>query len=228
MAIDYEKEFKDFIRIVSHDVRAPVRHINDFYKFLIEDLDVTYTENQLELKGHLEDAISQLKSQMDALLAYSRTVNNQTHTETFNIARLVQEVVDGLGVSGFNTTHITQKIEKGFILTFNRDALRIALHETLKNSIIFCEEEPKITIALSVEDTGTLLTIIDNGVGIDERFIEDVFLPFRQLNPKGLYPGIGMGLTIARKAIRLSGGNMSILGGERTTVSIQLPLASKS
>lgn len=224
MSIDYEKEFNDFLRIVSHDVRAPIRHINDFYKYLIDDLNITFTDDQLELKGHLESAISLLKNQMDALLEYSRTLNAPTKKDSFNVNILIADIIESLKISGLNTSCIVNKTYDATNITFNKRALEISVKEVLKNGIIFQNDNPVVRINITSEASHATISIIDNGIGIDERFLEEIYLPFRQINKKGTYPGIGMGLTLAKKTMSINGGDISIdinpEGGTIATVLI--------
>jgi signal transduction histidine kinase len=71
------------------------------------------------------------------------------------------------------------------------------------------------------------LQVCDDGPGIDPAFVEDAFEPFRLLQPKGRYPGVGMGLALCRRIVEVHAGRCWIEASERagTTVRLRLPLA---
>ena len=223
---DAAEEFRDFAYIVSHDLAGPVRSVVGFSELLTETATtLPKEEDRLHLELVLESA-QKLNEMIQGLLAFSRLNTVARAPETVDlemiVARCHMELQPKLDATGGNLIYpplpeVTADPKRMFTL----------FHALIDNAIKFRRDglAPEIRI-LSV-DCGDAweFGVSDNGIGIDPMFYDDVFRPLRKLHTDDAYPGVGMGLTLARKIVAQHGGGMSIepssTGG--TTVWFSLP-----
>lgn len=107
----------------------------------------------------------------------------------------------------------------------DRQLLALLLQTIIDNALKFCgaETRPKVVVWASQSSNGQVFQVKDNGIGIDPQFNEAVFEAFKKLNGH-LYPGAGLGLTLARMIVELHGGRIwiePVMGG--TVVRFELP-----
>ncbi len=220
------KEYEDFAYIVSHDLNAPLRHVKEFTRLLVGPRKDNLTEEEQLYISFLEKSLDKLEDMQHALLTFSRlnTRAGPMEKTDFNksVAMALQELNDVI-----NTYF--PALECGDLPTVMAEAKQIQMlfYHLLENALKFHEEDTlKRKIAITATDQGDtwLFEIRDNGIGIAEDYQEQVFRLFRRLNPEH-YPGIGAGLTIARKIVQRHGGEILIESepGKGTGVFFTLP-----
>ncbi|ESQ73455.1 histidine kinase [Asticcacaulis sp. AC402] len=223
--VDAADEFKDFAYIVSHDLAGPVRSIVGFSQLLTERLKASTTE---EDKLHLELIIEsgqKLNDMIQGLLAFSRlnTISRTPEPVDLEIilARCHMEVQAELDVTGGQLLYPPMP-------TVTADPTRMftLFHALIDNAIRFRKHGIGPDVRVSVTECATSwdFSVEDNGIGIDPMFYDDVFRPLRKLHTDDAYPGVGMGLPLARKIVFQHGGNIWIepspLGGTALCFSL--------
>jgi len=220
------EEYKEFTHIVSHDLAAPLRHIKEFTRLLIDARQGDPTADEKEYIKFLEISLMKLNGMQRALLDFSR-INTQvtapSETDCNEIAASV--LSDSVGVINERLTII----ECGDLPTIMADKKQIhsVFMNLISNALTFHAEnslERKVTITASDEGDSYGFAVNDNGIGIAETDHEQVFRLFCRLN-QDAYPGIGAGLTIAKKIVDRHGGKIALVsdlsGG--TCVNFWLP-----
>ncbi len=208
---DPAEEFKDFAYIVSHDLAGPVRSMVSFSQILKEERGAaTSEEAQLHLDLIIESG-QKLNEMIQGLLAFSRlntVARNLTSVELeVVVARCFMEIQPALDATSGQLRYprmpeITADASQMFTLFYN----------LLDNAIKFQRENvpPDVRINAIQRPDYWEFSVSDNGIGIDPLFFDDVFRPLRKLHTDEAYPGVGMGLTLARKIVNESGGTMWI------------------
>ena len=219
-------EYREFVRIVSHDLDAPLRHVKEFTRMLIDARPGEPGEDEKEIIGYLESALANLAAMQLALLAYSR-VNSRR--EPLSPTDCNSIVARALNLLADTVETRPTAIDCGDLPTIMADPpqLQSLFLHLLENALKFHAEgtgERKISIAASDDGEMVRFDIGDNGIGVAPNLQENVFRLFCKMNGD-TYPGIGAGLTIARKIVERHGGKMAIDSavGAGTTVSFWLP-----
>ncbi|MDA1326356.1 MAG: ATP-binding protein [Proteobacteria bacterium] len=220
------EEYKDFTHIVSHDLAAPLRHIREFTRLLIDARQEDPSADEKEYIKFLEISLRKLNEMQRALLDFSR-INTQVtapiETDCNEIAASV--LSDSEEVINERLT----TIECGDLPTIMADKKQIhsLFMNLISNALTFHHGnslERKVAITVSDEGESYRFGIKDNGIGIAQVHHEQVFRLFRRLNNDS-YPGIGAGLTIAKKIVDRHGGNIALDSalGDGTCVNFWLP-----
>jgi PAS domain S-box-containing protein len=201
------KELEAFSYSVSHDLRAPLRHIEGF----VEILTGTMTESlDQESRRHLE-TIAQSAKQMgrliDDLLTFSRTARAELTKTCILLADLVQAVIRDLGqeTQGREVEWVIGELPE---VQADNALLRQVLVNLLANALKYTRtrKQPRIEIGSDRTATEHVIFIRDNGVGFDMRYAHKLFGVFQRLHRASDFEGTGVGLANVRRIIHRHGG----------------------
>ncbi|BFM08702.1 sensor histidine kinase [Halioxenophilus aromaticivorans] len=225
-------EHQAFVYRVSHDLKAPIRHLQ-WYLEQIEEANDKHAEETIT-HGIAESfqTLDLLRSQMDDLLAYSR-VSSQTQGESaVDCTEVLKAVVQRLQVD-IETVGAKLNIQPAPCVIGSAKQLEILFLQLVKNSLVFHNKALTARISIESNEDRTQnpslaqFNIIDNGIGVAAKHQPHVFEMFFRAVGRD-YPGNGAGLAIAKRIVDRHRGTIQILspnsfGG--TTVRLQLPLA---
>lgn len=223
-------ELQAFTYTVSHDLRAPLRHINAFAQIIEED----WPDMPGEMAGHLatiRQSAQLLTQQLDGLTALSRLGQQRPHMVVVNTLALVQGLVDDV-VRLLPQRRIDWQLATDLpALWGDADLLRQALALVLDNACKFTRHQQvaQIGVAWSAVDDGhCCLRVYDNGVGFNPAQADQLFKVFARLHPPREFEGLGLGLVQCRKLIEGMGGRISIAAAVDAgcEVCLTLPIAS--
>lgn len=205
---DAEEEFRDFAYIVSHDLAGPVRSMVAFSQILKEQIGKTITDDdQLHLDLIVESG-QKLSEMIQGLLAFSR-LNTVPRVSTvcdleIVLARCYMEAQPRL-----DATKGVLNYPRMPEITADPGRMFTLFYALIDNALKFrSEAAPDIRIQVEEKADFWQFRISDNGIGIDPMFYDDVFRPLRKLHTDDAYPGVGMGLTLARKIVIQHGGEI--------------------
>jgi light-regulated signal transduction histidine kinase (bacteriophytochrome) len=197
-------ELHDFIYAAGHDLQEPLRAVSSFAQLL--QRKYSGDAEASELTGLIIDGAARATALVQALLSYSRVgmaprlnrvpLGSAVQPALFKLASRIRE-------SGAEITY-------GDLPEVHADDAQLAqvFEQLIKNAIAFrSNEPPRIEITAEEGSDASLVSVRDNGIGIDPRFHDFVFLPFKRLHGKEV-PGAGLGLAICRKIIRAHGGRI--------------------
>ncbi|HEY9878968.1 MAG TPA: ATP-binding protein [Leptolyngbyaceae cyanobacterium] len=220
------QDLKEFTYIVSHDLRAPLRIIQGFSQFLIED-------EQLSPKG-LEDAqiIASQAQQADTLirqlLDYSRLGKTQISIEPTSLSSVLAHVLEKIRLFMQEQNACIQVKEPLPVVAANSLILEQILSNLLTNAVKFTRPSTQSEVRIWAEkfDDSARLWIEDNGIGIEEEQQQEIFKPFTRLHSVDQYPGSGIGLAIVRKSVDLLGGAVGVYSSKEwgSRFWIELPV----
>jgi len=206
------EDYKRFLYIVSHDLKAPVRHLEFFTKALFESLEGNVNEDDQEKIGYIKKSMFRLKNMQDALLELSRVVANQEDVGVIQCQGLVEDVIGSLEFE--NDTEIS--VEDLPDIQGRLGQIRTVFKNLIQNAIIFNDNDQKIISIFAEQDTEHVKFIVrDNGIGINDEYRHDIFDMFRRLHVESNYGGgTGAGLALAKSIIELHGGEIWVEGNE--------------
>lgn len=204
--LDANRELEGFAHTVSHDLRAPLRHMEGFAGLLARHLE-TLPEPMDEKTRHYLDRISAAAKSMDALiedlLAFSRSASQEMHSTHVDLDRMVAALV-GEFPSGLVWEVGALGKVKG-----DTSLLRQAFRNLLANAVKFSATKamPRVWVRQAGTQAGrTVFEVGDNGVGYDPAFADKLFGIFQRLHPREDFEGTGIGLAIVARVIQRHGG----------------------
>lgn len=230
------RELDDFAHITSHDLKEPLRGLQNFSRFLIEDyMDKIDAEGQKKLLT-IADLTKRMEDLLNVLLHYSRLGRTALAVRDTDLNAVVQNIssIYAISLQEKNGKIITPQP----LPTITCDYVRIteALQNLVGNALKY-NDKPEIRIEIGSLDQHPRANgerafyVKDNGIGIKEEYLETIFKIFKRLHTKNAYGGgTGSGLTIAKKIILQHGGDMwaeSAGEGLGTTFFFTIPRPQK-
>ncbi len=203
-------ELDEFAYVASHDLKAPLRVIDNASRWLEEDLAQYLDEDSLENMQLLRSRVSRMERLLDDLLEYSRIGRkmDDQYREVISGQTLMEDILLLLAPpDGF-----VVKIDDAFDqIKLNRMPVQQILLNLINNAIKHHDKKAGI-VEVGVEDMGEVLafSVKDDGPGIDPQFHDQVFKMFQTLQSRDRVEGSGMGLAMVRKHIEHFGGTLTL------------------
>jgi PAS domain S-box-containing protein len=208
------RELEAFTYSVSHDLRAPLRHIMGFVEILEKEAADKLTDAQRRHLLTISGAARRMGELIDDLLAFSRIGRSEVQKVGVDMLTLVMEALDDLRHETKDRI-ISWKIQDLPMVTVDRSLMRQALVNLLSNAIKSTSKHSRAVIEIGTEpgrpDEDTIY-IRDNGVGFNPRYSQKIFGVFERLNNADEFEGTGIGLANVQRIIRRHGGRVWALG----------------
>ncbi|MEM8778252.1 MAG: PAS domain-containing protein [Cyanobacteria bacterium P01_G01_bin.49] len=204
------QELDSFCYSVSHDLRAPVRHISGFVNALRKQLSKSDVLTDPKVSHYLdviENSGQKMGALIDGLLTLSRVDRRELIFRCVQLNPLVATAINLVSSTDDNPEQI--KFEIGDLPTVQGDPalLQQVFVNLLNNAIKFSRGRGQILIQIGVLEDGTLF-VSDNGVGFDMKYAEQIFEVFQRLHSKAVFEGTGIGLSIVQRIIHRHGGRI--------------------
>ena len=196
------EELESFSYSVSHDLRAPLRHISGFVDLLIKKNQHEITGKGSTYLGYIKDASADMARLIEDLLNFSRIGRAEMKEQSFNLNSLIKECVHILGIDNPQLKiewHIAEMPQ----VTGDFSLLKQVWINLLGNAVKYSSKKavPVIEIDVKEEKAKFIFSIKDNGVGFDMKYQHKLFGTFQRLHSAEEYEGTGIGLAIVRRVI---------------------------
>jgi light-regulated signal transduction histidine kinase (bacteriophytochrome) len=221
------KELEAFSYTVSHDLRAPMRHIAGYVDLVMDAEGKTLGERSQRYLAHVKEAAAFAGHLVDALLDFSRMGRAALKRADVNSETLVEELVAELG---------RQEGQRGVrfeidgplpVLWADPFLLQVVLRNLLGNACKYTRQQPEPLVRISAvqRPEGVGLQVADNGVGFQMKYVHKLFGVFQRLHQAEEYEGTGIGLASVRRIIERHGGAVWAEGepGQGARFSFVLP-----
>ena len=204
------KELEAFAYSVSHDLRAPLRHIAGYTELLQKNVASTFDEKNRRYMTLIRDSAKRMGNLIDDLLAFSRIGRAETRKTMVSLAALVKEAVYELRpeTDGRNVTWTVGSLPDVY---GDRSMLRLVLVNLMANAAKFTRTRPRAQIEIGrVEgyEGETAVFIRDNGVGFDMKYADKLFGVFQRLHQTDAFEGTGIGLATVQRIIHRHAGRV--------------------
>jgi len=221
------KELESFTYTVSHDLRAPVRHINGFLDILHKNISEKLDKENLRYFNLIKESTKDMGNLIDDLLTFSRTAKAELNKTKLNLNEAVHQVIQNIqhGLEGKNVEWITDELPEVY---GDYTLIKVVLVNLISNAVKFTSKtaNPVVTIGSQKYDKIHVIFIKDNGVGFNMNYYSKLFGVFQRLHDTGDFPGTGIGLATVKKIIEKHNGKVWAKSkeGEGATFFFSLPL----
>ncbi|WJR77805.1 PAS domain-containing sensor histidine kinase [Bradyrhizobium sp. NP1] len=202
------KELESFAYSVSHDLRAPLRHLVGYSELLQKHAsDSLDDKSQRYIRTILESG-KRMGILIDDLLAFSRIGRAESRTTAVDLQKLVNEVVSEVGQQT-KGQDISWKIGALPVCCGDRSLLKLVVVNLLSNAIKFSSTRHPARIEIGSADGNANTTEIfvrDNGVGFDMQYVDKLFGVFQRLHRADEFEGTGIGLATVQRIVHRHGG----------------------
>jgi signal transduction histidine kinase len=203
---DANKELEAFAHSISHDLRGPLRAVNNFTHLLVEECAEQFNERARGYVDRVLGGVQRMEQLIEDLMRLSRVNGADLRRTEIDVSKMVEQIV-GEFQAREPERHVDTAIRNGVLARADPQLLRIALENLLGNAWKFTRnaEDPRIEFGVENRDE-QLLFVRDNGAGFKPEYAKDLFVPFRRLHTAEEFPGSGIGLSIVHRIIRRHGG----------------------
>jgi len=204
-------ELRAFSYTVSHDLRAPVRHVQSLASFLDEEHRGEFSEGARDYLNRIRDAADRMQTLIEEILRLASCNTVALRPQQVDLTALASEIVEEVGAQE-REGEIRVSIQPGMEIAGDPAVLRTVMQNLLENAFKFTSkrEVAEISVGLERGARGDAVYVRDNGVGFDMAKAEAIFQPFKRLHRESEYEGTGVGLATVRKMVRRHGGEIEV------------------
>jgi len=219
------RELQQFAYVVSHDLHAPLRAVEGYCRLLVESVDESIGETNLQYIHKAVQGARRLREMIHGILAFSRVGTRGKRPEPTDCEMILDQAL----------TNLEPQIDEAGA-TVTRDPLPIVpadagqltqvFQNLIDNALKYCgADPPNVHVAAELTDGAWTFHVRDNGEGIDRKHYERVFVILQRLHTEEEIPGSGLGLSICKRIIERHGGRISVDStvGIGSTFSFTIP-----
>jgi len=202
------KELEAFSYSVSHDLRAPLRHVLGFVELLQHDAGPSLSEKSLRQLTTISQSAKRMGDLIDDLLAFSRIGQSEIEKAEVDLNELVREALGDLQ-GETKDRKIVWTIHPLPAVRADRDLMGLVLVNLISNALKFTGGRPEARIEIGCAPGGDAETVVfvrDNGVGFDPKYTQKLFGVFQRLHSQSEFEGTGIGLANVQRIIHRHGG----------------------
>ena len=219
---------EEFAHVASHDLQEPLRTVSSYVELLARRYKGKLDSDADEFIAYVVDGARRMHTLIENLLEYSRVGSRGKPLEPVDMASILDDVTKGLE-AGLNEAGAEIVVEGELPrVSGDADQLRQLLQNLISNAVKFRgKRKPRIRIQATSLGDEWHFRVSDNGIGIEPRFAERIFVIFQRLHSRDSYPGTGIGLALCRRIVDRHGGRIWVdsIPGEGSTFSFTLPSA---
>ena len=200
-------ELEQFAYVVTHDLQEPLRAINSFVQLLKKYCDQQLDERAKDLILHAVAGTNRMQMLIDDLLTYAQVNASQAPVE-IDCERLLKNVLTDLSVI-IGECNAVVTYDKLPVINGIRFQLIQLFTNLINNALKFRRNQPpQIHIGVEENPREWIFSVTDNGIGIEEQYLERIFRVFQRLHSRREYAGTGIGLAICKKVVEHHGGRI--------------------
>jgi signal transduction histidine kinase len=203
------KELEAFNFSVSHDLRAPLRHIQGFSQMLAEDYGEKLDDQGKEYINNIQTSVKRMSGMIEDLLNLSRITRKELNREAVDLTEISGTIASTLQKTQ-PERQVEFRISDGLKAEADNGLIKTAMENLISNSWKYTAKHPRATIEVGAisQDGQTVYFVRDDGAGFDMTYADKLFGVFRRLHSDVDFPGTGIGLATVQRIIHRHGGKI--------------------
>ena len=224
------QELQVFASIAAHDLQEPLRKIQTFGDRLKNKVSASLSVDSLDYLNRMLSSAGRMRKLIDDLLTYSRVTSQGSAFQMTDLNKIVNDVISDLEIAiesskGFVSLQELPEIEA------DPSQMRQLFQNLISNGLKFhlAELPPQVGVSAKISGMFCEVSIADQGIGFNEKYLDRIFTIFQRLHGKQEYEGTGVGLAVCRRIVERHGGCITAKSteGQGATFVISLPLKQK-
>lgn len=209
------QELTDFASVAAHDLQEPLRKIQSFSDRLKIKGAQGLNEEALDYLNRIQSSANRMQVLINDLLSYSRVTTKANPFSVIDLKQTISQVVSDLEVR-LSQTHGKVEVENLPHLEADPTQMYQLFQNLIGNALKFSKpgQAPQVKVEARILDPSPLgkqgkaveVTVSDNGIGFDEKYLDRIFTIFQRLHGRHEYEGTGIGLAVCRKIVDRHGG----------------------
>lgn len=221
------RELQDFAYVASHDLQEPLRKVQAFADRLSTKYGDALEGSGLDYLERMRSAAERMQKLIQDLLTFSRVATKTQPFVSVNLDTVTREVLSDLEIA-VEQSGATVELENLPLVDADPVQMRQLMQNLIGNALKFRRRDaaPVIQISAQKDDNFFQITVKDNGIGFDEKYLDRIFTVFQRLHGRAEYEGSGVGLAVCRKIAERHNGVITArsIAGEGAAFIVSLPL----
>ena len=195
------QKLEEFVATVTHDLQAPLRSLTMFAELLTQEYQGCLDEVGNKYIQHISDSGVRMQALIQDLLLYARAGTSEKTWVSVDLNIVLDSVTQDLqaAIAEANAIIIVEDLPT---ILVNPVEITQVLQNLVDNGLKFSRKQPRIEIKAEKQTENWLISVKDNGIGIEPEFQEQIFQVLQRLHPPDVYPGTGIGLAICQKILQ--------------------------
>lgn len=220
-------ELQQFASVISHDLQEPLRTVTTYMQLLQKRYQDQLDQQARELIAIAADGASRMHEMIIDILQYSRVASRGKPFMPVDCNQALKQALTNLHATIEENKAVIEWKDLPTIAADSSQLVQV-LQNLVGNAIKFRgQEQPRIRVDAELKDGEWFFSVKDNGIGIDPRYFERIFIIFQRLHGLDEYPGTGVGLTICKRIVERHGGRIWVESepGHGSTFFFTMPAA---
>jgi light-regulated signal transduction histidine kinase (bacteriophytochrome) len=201
-------DLEQFAYVASHDLQEPLRAISGYLKLLQQRFPEHVDTKAREYVGGVVEAAGRMQTLIRDLLAFARVGSPSTSTEAVDLNKALADALRNLGAAT-ESAGATVSSERLPLVSLDYSLAVQLFQNLIGNAIKFRGlEPPQVHVSAREEGDQCVVSVRDNGIGIDPHYHQRIFQVFQRLHTRKQYPGTGIGLALCKRIVERSGGRI--------------------
>ncbi|NUM46575.1 MAG: hypothetical protein HUU38_17870 [Anaerolineales bacterium] len=224
----------NFISNISHELRTPLTHVKGYLELMADESLGPLTGEQVDATHVMGRAVERLENLINDLIKFSETAKGGMSLQLthFDLPKLLERVrLQALEKAEKRHILLQNKIPENFPrIVADEENIHWVLSQLVDNAIKFTNPGGKVTVSVTQEGPKAIVSVADTGIGIPQERVDEIFLPFHQLDnsPRRRYGGTGMGLALVKRILEAHNAVLQVqsIPGKGTRLQFVLPVAN--
>ena len=203
------QDLQQFAYVASHDLQEPLRQVSSFAQLLKRRYQDQLDDKANQFIDYMVEGCQRMVGLIDSLLHYSRIGTNVIEPQPIAGEEIVQRARANL-LTTIRETHAMITCDPLPVLWGDFQQLVQLLQNLLSNAIKFCQPNqiPQIHISAESQESQVVVTVRDNGIGIESQHMQRIFVIFQRLHSRAAFAGTGIGLAVCKRIVERHNGRI--------------------
>lgn len=200
------KDLEQFAYIASHDLQEPLRKVKNFTDLFLSKYADSSDEKAKTYQFYIHDGVDRMQQLIQDLLMFSRSAKQNLEIEPCSVNSLVQMALNTLEIPEHAVIHVDELPE----IVAPRQLTAQLFQNLIGNALKYQKDgvAPEVKVSYSERADDFLFRIADNGIGMEEQYLKNIFKAFFRLHSRDEYSGTGIGLAICMRIVNRYGGDI--------------------